>query len=66
MPAFGTAAITDKQLNDIVAYVRYLRHPRDRGGNPLWYLGPLVEGGVAWIIGLGLLLVVIRLIGTPR
>jgi quinol---cytochrome-c reductase cytochrome c subunit len=66
MPAFGTAAITDKQLNDVVAYVHYLKHPRDRGGNPLWYLGPLVEGGVAWIIGIGLLLVVIRLIGTPR
>jgi ubiquinol-cytochrome c reductase cytochrome c subunit len=66
MPAFGTAAITDRQLNDVVAYVRYIRSPRNRGGNPLWYLGPLVEGGVAWIIGLGLVLLVLRLIGTAR
>ena len=32
MPAFGTAALTDGQLADLVAYVRYLDHPKDRGG----------------------------------
>jgi ubiquinol-cytochrome c reductase cytochrome c subunit len=64
MPAFGTAAISHEQLNDVVAYVRYLRHPVDRGGEPLWFLGPLIEGAVAWVIAMGLLLVVVRWIGT--
>jgi ubiquinol-cytochrome c reductase cytochrome c subunit len=66
MPAFGEAAITGTQLDDVVAYVQYIRHPSNRGGNPLWYIGPLAEGGVAWIIGLGLLLLFIRWIGTAR
>jgi ubiquinol-cytochrome c reductase cytochrome c subunit len=64
MPAFGTAAISHKQLDDVVAYVRYLRHPTNRGGLPLWFLGPLVEGAVAWVIAMGLLLLAVRWIGT--
>lgn len=63
MPKFGTSAITDAQLSNLVAYVRYLDHPDDRGGNPLWHLGPVAEGGVAIIVGMGLLLVAIRWIG---
>src|SRR5437016_3133621 len=43
MPAFGAAAISDRQLDSVVAYVRYLDHPKDRGGNPLWHLGPVAE-----------------------
>ncbi len=66
MPAFGDAAISRAQLDDVVAYVGYIRHPSNRGGNPLWYIGPLAEGGVAWVIGLGLLLLFIRWIGTAR
>ncbi|HEY3833153.1 MAG TPA: c-type cytochrome [Acidimicrobiia bacterium] len=64
MPVFGKAAVPDSTLNDVVAYVRYLDHPSNRGGSPLWYLGPVAEGAVAIILGLGLLLVVIRWIGT--
>ncbi|MCU1458488.1 MAG: cytochrome c class [Actinomycetia bacterium] len=64
MPAFGRAALTPKQLNGVVAYVRYLDHPVDRGGNPLWYLGPFAEGAVIWILGIGVVLLVIRVIGT--
>ncbi|MBV8949420.1 MAG: c-type cytochrome [Actinobacteria bacterium] len=66
MPAFGQAALSQKQLADVVAYVQYIRHPENRGGYRLWFIGPLAEGGVAWIVGLGLLLVVVRWIGTGR
>ncbi len=66
MPAFGEAAITPRQLDDVVKYVQYIRHPRNRGGYRLWFIGPLAEGGVAWIVGMGLLLVVTRWIGTGR
>lgn len=64
MPRFGDAALTDKQLADVVAYIQRLDHPDDRGGNPLGHAGPLAEGAVAIVLGLGALLVVSRLIGT--
>jgi ubiquinol-cytochrome c reductase cytochrome c subunit len=64
MPAFGTAAIPADQLDDVVAYVRYLDHPDDRGGQPLWYIGPVAEGAVAIVLGLGLLLLLSRWIGS--
>jgi len=63
MPAFGQAALDEAQLNGVVAYVRYLDHPKDRGGQPLWHLGPMAEGAVAVILGLGLLILVTVWIG---
>jgi ubiquinol-cytochrome c reductase cytochrome c subunit len=64
MPAFGRAAIDGGQLQSLVRYVRQLNHPDDRGGAPLWHLGPLAEGAVAVFVGLGLLVVAVRWIGT--
>jgi ubiquinol-cytochrome c reductase cytochrome c subunit len=64
MPAFGETALDQHQLDDVVAYVRGLDHADNRGGNPLGHAGPLGEGAVAIIIGLGALLVAARLIGT--
>src|SRR5262249_39703409 len=32
MPAFGTAAVDDHDLNSLVRYVRYLKNPENRGG----------------------------------
>jgi quinol---cytochrome-c reductase cytochrome c subunit len=64
MPAFGSAALDRRQLDDVVAYIGNLDHPNDRGGLPLWHAGPLAEGAVAIVLGLGALLVVVRLIGT--
>jgi ubiquinol-cytochrome c reductase cytochrome c subunit len=63
MPAFGTAAIPDSDLNSLVRYVRYLDHPTNRGGHPLWYLGPVAEGFVAWAFAMVLLIVATRWIG---
>jgi ubiquinol-cytochrome c reductase cytochrome c subunit len=64
MPAFGRAALDDDQLQSLVRYVRYLDHPQDRGGDPLWHVGPLAEGAVAVFVGLGLLVLAVRWIGT--
>jgi ubiquinol-cytochrome c reductase cytochrome c subunit len=64
MPAFGRAALDQKQLQSLVRYAQYLDHPTDRGGTPLWHLGPLAEGAVAVFVGLGLLVVAVRWIGT--
>lgn len=62
MPAFGEAALTDEQLSSVVAYVLYLREPDDRGGEPLWHLGPFAEGAVA-LVALGGLFIFVRWIG---
>lgn len=65
MPRFGTAAISDARLADIVAYVESLRSTRpDPGGFDLGYLGPIAEGAVAWILGLGAILLFVKRIGT--
>jgi ubiquinol-cytochrome c reductase cytochrome c subunit len=64
MPVFGPQTLTDSQVWDVATYVQYLHHPRDRGGLPLGHLGPIPEGFVAWVVGLGVLLLAARLIGT--
>jgi quinol---cytochrome-c reductase cytochrome c subunit len=62
MPAFGEAALTDDQVAAVAAYVEYLDAPRDRGGQPLWHLGPFTEGAMA-LAALGALLLFTRWIG---
>jgi ubiquinol-cytochrome c reductase cytochrome c subunit len=64
MPVFGPKTLSDQQLADVAAYVEYLHHPRDRGGLGLGHLGPIPEGFVGWLVGMGLLLLAARLIGT--
>ena len=64
MPVFGQQSLSDVQATQIAAYVQQLRHPDDRGGAGLGHLGPVPEGLVAWFVGLGVLLIVARLLGT--
>jgi ubiquinol-cytochrome c reductase cytochrome c subunit len=66
MPVFGTAAISDQQLNDTVKFVDSLKHTDDRGGLPLGHIGPVTEGAIAIVGGIGLMLIVSRWIGTDR
>lgn len=63
MPVFGRAALTDRQVTDVAAYVGTLRHPDNRGGSPLWYLGPVAEGAVAIVVGLGVAIAMSRFLG---
>lgn len=64
MPVFGTRAISDQELASLLRYMGYLKDPADEGGAPIGRVGPVVEGAVGWLVGLGLLLLVIRWIGT--
>lgn len=61
MPSF---VLSEEEVNSIAAYVEYLKKPEDRGGSGLWHFGPLPEGAVAWVVGLGVVLVACRWIGT--
>jgi hypothetical protein len=60
MPVFGPDVLSDAQLNDIATYVNYLQHPSDPGGLNLGYTGPVAEGFVALLFGVGGLILVIR------
>ena len=64
MPVFGAETFSQDELDSIVVYVRYLQDPIDRGGAPIGRIGPVAEGAVGWIVGLGALLLVARAIGT--
>jgi ubiquinol-cytochrome c reductase cytochrome c subunit len=64
MPHFGPGNITDKQLADIVAYVTGpIQKPDNRGGVGLGGIGPVAEGFIGLIIGVGGLMLVALWIG---
>jgi len=51
MPRFSQKVITNRQLDSLIAYVEYTKHPDDRGGWGIGHIGPVPEGLVAWLIG---------------
>jgi quinol---cytochrome-c reductase cytochrome c subunit len=53
MPVFGPETIGDTQLDNLAAYVRSLRQPADPGGFSLGNAGPIPEGLVALVVGVG-------------
>ena len=64
MPLFGPDTVDQGQMDSIVRYVQALQHPEDRGGLALGHIGPIAEGFIAWAVGLLLLIVFTRWIGT--
>jgi hypothetical protein len=50
-------------MDSIAKYVIYAQHPNNAGGWPLYNIGPIPEGMVAFMLGLGALVIVARLIG---
>ncbi len=64
MPHFGPGNITDPEARDIAAYVtRVLQHPDNAGGVGLGGIGPVGEGFVGLLIGVGILMLVCFWIG---
>jgi ubiquinol-cytochrome c reductase cytochrome c subunit len=63
MPTFTAKAISDRQLDSIVRYVEYARHPDDRGGWAIGRLGPIPEGLVTWFLAATVLVGVCLLLG---
>jgi ubiquinol-cytochrome c reductase cytochrome c subunit len=64
MPNFPTNELSNLQVNEIARYVTYLQAGPNTGGLDLARIGPVAEGAVAWVVGLGLLLLLVRWIGT--
>lgn len=63
MPRFSDDALDEEDLADIAAWVVDLRTRERPGGLSLGRSGPVSEGMLAWVIGLGLLGVVMYLLG---
>jgi ubiquinol-cytochrome c reductase cytochrome c subunit len=63
MPRFSEKQISNDQLNSIIRYVQYTKHPDDRGGWSLGHIGPVPEGLVTWFIAIGVLIAVCGVIG---
>ncbi|MEV5409224.1 c-type cytochrome [Thermopolyspora sp. NPDC052614] len=55
MPVFNDSTITPEQKRDMIAYIVKVREQTDPGGSGLGRIGPVTEGLVAWLPGLGLL-----------
>jgi ubiquinol-cytochrome c reductase cytochrome c subunit len=64
MPGFGPGQFTDQQVSSIADYIAYITGHPDPGGLGIAHFGPVPEGFVGIIFGLGILLVVARIIGN--
>jgi ubiquinol-cytochrome c reductase cytochrome c subunit len=63
MPRF-TGNLSDKQVNDITDFVTsYIQHPENVGGFGLGGLGPVAEGFVGLLLGVGFLVLICYWIG---
>jgi ubiquinol-cytochrome c reductase cytochrome c subunit len=58
MPRFSPQQLSPAQVNDLVSYVRYLHHASDPGGAGLGHVGPVTEGFIGLLLGVGALMLV--------
>ena len=63
MPVFNNNQITPQEKAEIVSYIQTLKAQKDPGGAGLDRIGPVSEGLVIWVIGIGVLLIAIVFIG---
>ncbi|HZG94458.1 MAG TPA: c-type cytochrome [Mycobacteriales bacterium] len=66
MPVFSEETLSKEDADAIAKYTSYLGDATDRGGAPLDYGGPIPEGFVVWLLGLGLLIGASVWIGRTR
>lgn len=63
MPSFSRRALSDRQVDSIIRYIQYAKHPEHPGGWSIGYLGPVPEGLVTWFIAVAALIVVSLAVG---
>lgn len=66
MPVFASDIFSDEQADSIAKYVQYLHEPDDPGGLGLGHTGPITEGFVAWLVGIGLAIWAVRWITRDK
>ena len=63
MPRFSKNQLSASDVNALISYIDYAKHPDDRGGWAIGHLGPWPEGMVAWLVGAAALVGVCLLLG---
>jgi ubiquinol-cytochrome c reductase cytochrome c subunit len=63
MPLFGDDVMSEEQLASVVRWVVELRDRDSPGGLSVGRSGPVSEGLIAWVVGIGLLAIVMYLLG---
>lgn len=63
MPQFSKRDLSDADVNALISYIDYAKHPDDRGGLAIGHLGPWPEGVVAWLVATAALVGVCMLLG---
>jgi ubiquinol-cytochrome c reductase cytochrome c subunit len=53
MPVFGDKTMTPEDKKAIIAFLKTIESEPSPGGPALGKLGPVTEGGIGWIVGLG-------------
>lgn len=64
MPRFSDTQLTPDEKKAITHYVRYITHAPDPGGASLGHFGPIPEGLVIFLVGIGSLVLVTLWIGA--
>lgn len=63
MPTFTLKDLSPHQVDSIIRYVQYAKHPDDRGGWAIGHIGPVPEGLVTWFLAATALVGVCIVIG---
>ena len=64
MPVFSNNQLTPDEKTAIISYIQSLKSMGDPGGLGLDRIGPVSEGLVIWVVGIGLLMGMILWIGA--
>jgi ubiquinol-cytochrome c reductase cytochrome c subunit len=64
MPVFGDNQLTSEEKRAIINYVQTIKGMEDPGGAGIGRIGPVSEGLVIWVVGIGALLFAVYWIGT--
>ena len=64
MPVFSNNQLTTEQKQAITNYVMTLNEQKDPGGASIGRLGPVPEGLVIWVVGIGAIMLMILWIGA--
>jgi ubiquinol-cytochrome c reductase cytochrome c subunit len=55
MPVFSDEVLTPEEKRQVIAYVQSITTQPGYGGSKLGSLGPVAEGLVGWVVGIGVL-----------
>jgi ubiquinol-cytochrome c reductase cytochrome c subunit len=64
MPVFGDNQLSSQEKRSIINYIQTIKGMEDPGGAGIGRLGPVSEGLVIWVVGIGALLFSLYWIGT--